>query len=114
MVFGRDSANKRKGLWSFMSRPTKVRIIRKEPPIRQFSPRGKRGRPGYTELKLEELEAIRLSDHLGLDQRESAKFMGISQQTYSRVLKEARKCVAGALINGNIIRIKGGEYELDK
>ena len=65
------------------------------------------------ELKLEGFEAIRLSDHLGLDQREAAKFMGISQQTYSRVLKEARKCVAGALINGNIIRVKGGEYEFD-
>ena len=97
-----------------MARPVKVRIIRKEPPITQFSPRGKRGRPGYLELKFEEFEAIRLSDHLCLDQLEAAKFMGISQQTYSRVLKEARKCVAGALINGNIIRIKGGEYEFDK
>ena len=97
-----------------MGRPIKIRIIRKEPPIKQFSPRGKSGRPGYTELKLEDFEAIRLSDHLGLDQREAAKFMGISQQTYSRVLKEARKCVAGALINGNIIKVKGGEYEFDK
>ena len=97
-----------------MARPRKIRIIRKEPPVKQFSPRGKRGRPGYLELKFEEFEAIRLSDHLGLDQLESARFMGISQQTYSRVLKEARKCVAGALINGNIIRIKGGEYEFDK
>ena len=97
-----------------MARPVKIRIIHKEPPIRQFSPRGKRGRPGYLELKLEGFEALRLSNHLGLDQRDSAKFMGISQQTYSRVLKEARKCVAGAIINGNIIRIKGGEYELDK
>ena len=97
-----------------MARPIKTRIIRKEPPIKQFSPRGKRGRPGYMELKLEEFEAIRLSDHLGLDQREAAKFMGISQQTYSRVLKEARKCVAGALVNGNIIRVNGGVYELDK
>lgn len=97
-----------------MARPVKTRIIRKRPPIRQFSPRGRRGRPGYMELKMEEFETLRLSDHLGLDQLEAAKFMGISQQTYSRVLKEARKCVAGALINGNIIRIKGGEYEFDK
>ena len=97
-----------------MPRPIKIRIIRKEPPIKQFSPRGRHGRPGYLELKFEEFEAVRLSDHLGLDQQEAAKFMGISQQTYSRVLKEARKCVAGALVNGNIIRIKGGEYSLDK
>ena len=97
-----------------MARPIKIRIIRKEPPIKQFSPRGKRGRPGYLELKFEEFEAIRLSDHLGLGQKESARFMGISQQTYSRVLKEARKCVAGALVKGNIIKVKGGEYELDK
>ena len=97
-----------------MARPIKVRIIHKEPPIKQFSPRGKRGRPGYLELKFEEFEALRLSDHLGLDQLEAARFMGISQQTYSRILKDARKCVARAIVNGNTIKVKGGEYELGK
>lgn len=95
-------------------RPIKPRIIRKEPQIRQFSPRGRIGRPGHMELKFEELEAIRLSDYLGLDQREAAGFMGISQQTFSRVLKNGRKCLAEALIKGQIIKVDGGDFRIEK
>jgi predicted DNA-binding protein (UPF0251 family) len=95
-------------------RPIRTRIVRNEPKTRQFSPRGRRGRPGYRELKIEEIEAIRLSDHIGLDQRQASKFMDISQQTFSRVLKSARKCVAEALINGEIIKVRGGVFKIDK
>ena len=97
-----------------MARPTKPRIIRKELRIRQFSPRGRRGRPGYLELKIEEAEAIRLSDHLDLNQRDAAEFMGISQQTFSRVLNNARKQMAEALTKGLIINIKGGDFKIEK
>ena len=95
-------------------RPVKTRIVRKEPQTRQFSPRGHVGRPGYKELKYEEIEAIRLADYVGLDQRESAKFMGISQQTFSRVLRNARKCLAEALIKGEIIKVQGGDFKLER
>lgn len=95
-------------------RPRKIRIIRKEPQIRQFSPRGKIGRPGYMELKYEEIEAIRLSDYVGLGQAEAADFMEISQQTFSRVLKKARKSLAEALIRGEAIKIGGGDYKIEK
>lgn len=89
-------------------RPVKVKTIRKRPPISQFSPRGRVGRPGYAGLKFEEFEAIRLADHTGLDQKEAAKFMEISQQTFSRILRSGRKNVAKALVDGDIIRISGG------
>ena len=95
-------------------RPKKTRIIRKEPEIRQFSPRGRAGRPGYIALKHEELEAIRLSDYIGLNQRQAADFMKISQQTFSRVLKSARKGLGKALIEGNIIKIDGGVFKIEK
>jgi len=94
-------------------RPVKQRVIKEEPKIRQFSPRGKVGRPDHMELKLEEREAIRLADHLGLNQAEAAGFMGVSQQTFSRVLKKARRSLAEALIKGKIIRIKGGHFKLE-
>src|SRR3989338_2085286 len=94
-------------------RPKKPRIIRNEPKIRQFSPRGRIGRPGNIELKLEEFEAIRLADHTGLKQGEAAKFMGISQQTFSRVLRKARKSLAEGLIRGDIIKVKGGSFRLE-
>lgn len=94
-------------------RPRKARIIRSEPKIRQFSPRGRIGRPGHMELKIEELEAIRLADYTGLSQGEAAKFMGISQQTFSRVIRKARKSLAEALIKGDIIKVKGGSFKLE-
>lgn len=95
-------------------RPIKARIVSREPRTRQFSPRGRIGRPGYKALKFEEIEAIRLSDYMGLDQRKAAKFMGISQQTFSRVLRKARKALAEALINGEIIKIDGGDFKIEK
>lgn len=95
-------------------RPVKVRTILGEPQTRQFSPRGRVGRPGYKEIKLEEFEAIRLSDYVGLNQREASRFMGISQQTFSRVLRSGRKCLSGALVNGEIIKVHGGVFKVGK
>lgn len=95
-------------------RPKKKRIVRNEPKTRQFSPRGRRGRPGYRELKFEELEAIRLSDFMGLNQRDASGFMKVSQQTFSRVLRSGRKCLAEALIKGEIIKVQGGDFKLEK
>jgi predicted DNA-binding protein (UPF0251 family) len=97
-----------------IGRPRKPRTIRNEPGIRQFSPRGRRGRPGYKELKFEELESIRLADFMGLNQRDAAAFMKVSQQTFSRVLRSGRKCLAEALIKGKIIKVQGGDFKLEK
>lgn len=86
-------------------RPLKNKTIQKKPEIVQFSPRGRRGRPGYVELRMEEFEAVRLADHIGLDQKESAHFMKISQQTFSRIIRAARRKIAGAITKGEIIKI---------
>ena len=95
-------------------RPIKLRLVKKEPEIRQFSPRGKIGRPGNLEIKFEEYEAIRLYDHVGLNQKDSAAHMGVSQQTFSRVLKSGRKQLAEGLVKGLIIRVAGGDFKIDK
>lgn len=89
-------------------------MVKNQPRTRQFSPRGRVGRPGYRDLKFEELEAIRLSDFMGLNQREAATHMAVSQQTFSRVLRNARKSLAEALIKGEIIRVQGGDFKLEK
>ena len=91
-------------------RPRKYRIVRIDPRISQFSPRGKPGRPDEVNLSIDEYEAIRLFDHTGISQKEAAKSMNISQQTFSRVLKRAHKTVSDAIVNGKIIRIQGGSY----
>ena len=91
-------------------RPKKYRIVRQDPKINQFSPRGKPGRPDEVNLNMDEFEAIRLADYMGLNQKGAARSMHISQQTFSRILKKAHKAAAKALINGAIIKIQGGSY----
>jgi len=86
-------------------RPKKQRVIDREPDVRQFSPRGKPGRPDEVELKLDQFEAIRLADYEGLEQEAAAKHMRISRQTFGRILKAARRSIADGLARGKIIRI---------
>jgi predicted DNA-binding protein (UPF0251 family) len=67
---------------------------------------------GEVVLKMEEMESIRLKDHLGMDQREAAELMKVSQPTFHRVLSEARRKIGYALVSGKAIRIHGGTYEM--
>ncbi len=69
---------------------------------------------GEIELSLDELEAIRLADVEGLSQIEAAKLMGVSQPTFHRILKEARRKVGKALIEGLRIRIVWGDHIMRK
>ena len=91
-------------------RPKKYRIIKVDPKISQFSPRGRPGRPDQIDLPMDGFEAIRLADYMGLSQKEAAQSMHISQQTFSRVLKKARKLLAHALVSGATLKIQGGQY----
>ena len=94
-------------------RPKKYRIVHNHPKIVQFSPRGKPGRPDEVELTIEEFEAIRLADFQEKEQDRAAKSMRVSQETFSRVLKKARKKISDALVNGKIIRIQGGNFLIE-
>ena len=62
-------------------------------------------------LTVDEFEAIRLADHLGLYQADVAAHMGVSRQTVGRILQLARGKVAEALVEGKGITIEGGIYE---
>ena len=57
------------------------------------------------ELTLEEAEALRLKDILGLEQTEAAKKMGISQPTFQRTLSSAYKKISESLLKGKAIKI---------
>jgi len=63
-------------------------------------------------LTIEEVEAIRLEDLLGMEQDAAAESMDISRGTFQRIINEARRKLADALINGKTIRIEGGNYEI--
>ena len=90
----------------------KIRYIQKMPKIFQFSPRGKSGRPDEIELKIDEYEAIKLADHQGYNQSEGALAMGISRPSFGRILRNGRKVIANALVNGKIIRIRIGNIQV--
>ena len=63
-------------------------------------------------LSLDELEALRLSDLVGLYQDAAARTMGISRQTFGRIIESAREKTANALLNGKALRITGGNVRL--
>jgi len=70
-----------------------------------------------TELKesvllVDEFEAVRLKDLLGLEQEECAVKMRISQPTFHRLILSARRKIADAIVNGKAIRIEGGNYKI--
>ena len=93
-------------------RRKKVRYIQKMPQTAQFSPRGKPGRPDEVELKIDEYETVKLADYQGYDQAQGAQIMGISRPSFGRILRNARKIIADALVNGKIIRIRIGDVQV--
>ncbi len=93
-----------------MPRPKKIRFVSHEPYCNTFGPLNALP-TGEAFLSVEEMEALRLSDVEKLDQDTAAKRMGVSRQTYGRILSVARGIMATALIKGNILHVKGGSFE---
>lgn len=92
-------------------RPRIQRVVAGEPAASYFKPRGIPLRDlEEVTLAVEELEALRLADLERLDQREAAERMGVSRQTFGRVVAEARRKVAEALAGPKALRIEGGDY----
>ncbi|HPW56088.1 MAG: DUF134 domain-containing protein [Thermoanaerobaculaceae bacterium] len=60
-------------------------------------------------LDLDALEALRLADLVGLYHEAAAARMGVSRATFGRLVAEARRRVAEALVLGKVLRIAGGE-----
>jgi len=96
----------------------RCRCVGFEPLFLYFEPRGRDRGPGSeleeSVLKVEELESIRLKDHLRLSQEEAAERMGVSQPTFHRIVSEAHRKIAEAFVEGKAIRIDGGNYILVK
>lgn len=61
-------------------------------------------------LTIDEREALRLADLEGLSHEDGGRQMGVSRATFGRIIEQARKIVADALINGKAINIEGGNY----
>ncbi|WP_459916943.1 DUF134 domain-containing protein [Desulfocicer niacini] len=94
-----------------MPRPKNPRTIHAPPTVGGFKPR-QVGEKGEVTLSLEEFEAIRLIDFEGLDQIRASKLMGVSRQTFGRVLRSGRFTLSKALIKGLHLKVSGGCYEI--
>lgn len=59
----------------------------------------------------EELEALNLADVKDMDHESAAALMNISRSTFSRILAQARRAVATALVTGSALKIGGGTFQ---
>lgn len=98
-----------------MPRPKYIRKVSNTPEVSYFKPRGiPVSELEEVILSFEELEAVRLSDLEGCYQEQAADKMGVSRQTFGRIIDSAHKTIADAVINGKAIKIEGGSYILGK
>ena len=96
-----------------MVRPRLCRRVRFQPNVIYFKPAGIRMvELEESVLSVEEFEAVRLKDLEGLEEGECAKKMNISQPTFNRLVRGARKKMADAIVNGKAIKIEGGNYKI--
>lgn len=96
-----------------MPRPRKPRCVREEPACSFFKPQGVPLRElEVVRLSVEELESLRLADIEDLYHEEAALRMEVSRPTFHRILKEARRKAATALVEGQALAIEGGDYVL--
>jgi len=92
-----------------MPRPQFNRIVHEPPLYSDFKPIGVRAQNlEQIVLTLDEFEAFRLADQLGLSHASAADEMEISRSTFSRLIEKARKKVADFIILGKSLTIGGG------
>lgn len=77
-----------------------------------FGPIGLALAPEVITLNVDEYESIRLIDLEGMTQEECADKMHIARTTVQGMYIAARRKIAESLVNGKVLRIEGGQYEL--
>ncbi len=90
-----------------MPRPPCPRTIDHSPPVTFFKPAGIPLRDlEEVILRRDEAEALRLVDVEDLYHAEAAKRMGVSRQTFDRIIRRAHQTTAKALVHGLALRIE--------
>lgn len=96
-----------------MPRPRKWRKVCCLPDSNRFGPLDSPVQGDcFINMTVDEYETIRLIDLEGLSQEECASQMNVARTTVQGIYSDARKKIAESLVNGNILRIEGGDYKL--
>ncbi len=96
-----------------MARPRKWRKVCCLPENNRFGPlNSPANMDHFVNMTVDEYETIRLIDLEGFTQEECAGQMNIARTTVQGIYTEARKKVAQSLVNGKVLLIEGGEYQL--
>ncbi|MCD6176356.1 MAG: DUF134 domain-containing protein [Candidatus Cloacimonetes bacterium] len=92
-----------------MARRKMQRIVHRPPLYTEFKPVGVRKLSlNSIELSIDEYEAIRLADSIGMNHNDASEEMEISRSTFSRLIENARKKIAQFIIEGKHLQIDGG------
>ncbi len=95
-----------------MRGPYRKRMIWQPPRFRNFKPSGiPRRALDSVILTIDEYEAIRLADFLDLEHQAAAEQMQISRPTFTRLIEQARKKLATAIVEGKELIIEGGNVD---
>ena len=98
-----------------MSRPKNNRIVYEPPSYTEFKPAGVSIKSlEEIQLSLDEFEAIRLADLLGMSHEEAANEMGVSRSTFSRLIVKSRKKIASFFFQGKLLVVTGGNIHFRK
>lgn len=95
-----------------MPRPAKGRRICGMPRCSVFTGAGATGNQEPVVMTVEEYEAIRLIDHVGMTQEECAQQMAVARTTAQRIYNQARQKLAQFLIEGGTLWVQGGHYTI--
>ena|GEM_PF-209966 len=96
-----------------MARPRKWRKVCSLPDSNRFGPLDVPTDPEQLVLMtVDEYETLRLIDLVGLTQEECSERMHIARTTVQRIYSDARRKVAESLIEGKLLKIEGGDYQL--
>ena len=90
-----------------MSRPCKKRLIKFNPSVTYYKPAGiPISELEEIVLEKDEVQALKLCDSDGLNQKDASRKMQVSQPTFNRILSSGRKKLSFAITSGKAIKIK--------
>lgn len=95
-----------------MARPVKSRKVCQLPDYIEFGPVNRESSKEPLMLTIDEYETIRIIDKEGFSQEQCGEFMQVARTTIQQIYTQARHKIALALVDGQPLKIEGGQYQL--